>query len=29
VLSHPEYNSFVERRCRGILETDEVVEANV
>lgn len=29
VLSHPEYNPFIERRYRGILETDEVVEANV
>jgi NAD(P)-dependent dehydrogenase (short-subunit alcohol dehydrogenase family) len=29
VLTHPEYNGLIEQRCRGILETDEVVEANV
>jgi NAD(P)-dependent dehydrogenase (short-subunit alcohol dehydrogenase family) len=27
VLTHPEYNPLIERRCRGIVETDEVVEA--
>ena len=29
VLTHPEYNELIERRFRGLLETDEVVEANV
>jgi NAD(P)-dependent dehydrogenase (short-subunit alcohol dehydrogenase family) len=29
VLTHPEYNGLIEQRYRGILETDEVVEANV
>jgi NAD(P)-dependent dehydrogenase (short-subunit alcohol dehydrogenase family) len=29
ILSHPEYNGLIERRYRGIVETDEVVEANL
>jgi NAD(P)-dependent dehydrogenase (short-subunit alcohol dehydrogenase family) len=29
VLTHPEYNELIERRFRGLLQTDEVVEANV
>ncbi len=29
ILTHPEYNGMIELRCRGILETDEVVEASL
>jgi NAD(P)-dependent dehydrogenase (short-subunit alcohol dehydrogenase family) len=29
ILTHPEYNDMIERRYRGIVETDEVVEATV
>jgi NAD(P)-dependent dehydrogenase (short-subunit alcohol dehydrogenase family) len=29
ILTHPEYNEMIERRCRGIVETDEVVEASL
>jgi NAD(P)-dependent dehydrogenase (short-subunit alcohol dehydrogenase family) len=29
ILTHPEYNDIIEQRYRGIVETDEVVEANV
>ena len=29
ILTHPEYSGLIERRFQGILETDEVVEANV
>ena len=29
VLTHPAYNETIERRCRGIVETDEVVEPAV
>jgi NAD(P)-dependent dehydrogenase (short-subunit alcohol dehydrogenase family) len=29
ILTHPEYNEMIERRFRGILETDEVVEATL
>jgi len=29
ILTHPEYNGLIERRFRGILETDEVVEASL
>jgi NAD(P)-dependent dehydrogenase (short-subunit alcohol dehydrogenase family) len=29
ILTHPEYNEMIERRCRGIVETDEVVEATL
>jgi len=29
VLTHPEYNGLIERRFRGIVETDEVVEASL
>jgi hypothetical protein len=29
ILTHPEYNEQIERRCRGIVETDEVVEASL
>jgi hypothetical protein len=26
ILTHPAYRDAIERRCRGIVETDEVVE---
>jgi NAD(P)-dependent dehydrogenase (short-subunit alcohol dehydrogenase family) len=29
ILTHPEYNDLIQRRCRGIVETDEVVEASL
>jgi NAD(P)-dependent dehydrogenase (short-subunit alcohol dehydrogenase family) len=29
ILTHKEYNGMIERRCRGIVETDEVVEASL
>jgi NAD(P)-dependent dehydrogenase (short-subunit alcohol dehydrogenase family) len=29
ILTHPEYNGLIERRFRGIVETDEVVEASL
>jgi NAD(P)-dependent dehydrogenase (short-subunit alcohol dehydrogenase family) len=29
ILTHPEYNDLIERRFRGIVETDEVVEASL
>jgi NAD(P)-dependent dehydrogenase (short-subunit alcohol dehydrogenase family) len=29
ILTHQEYNEQIERRCRGIVETDEVVEASL
>jgi NAD(P)-dependent dehydrogenase (short-subunit alcohol dehydrogenase family) len=29
ILTHPEYNEQIERRCRGIVETGEVVEASL
>ena len=29
ILTHPEYKEQIERRCRGIVETDEVVEASL
>jgi NAD(P)-dependent dehydrogenase (short-subunit alcohol dehydrogenase family) len=29
ILTHPEYNGLIDRRFRGIVETDEVVEASL
>jgi NAD(P)-dependent dehydrogenase (short-subunit alcohol dehydrogenase family) len=29
ILTHPEYNAFIERRFRGIVETDDVEEASL
>jgi short-subunit dehydrogenase len=29
ILTHPEYNDMIERRFRGIVDTDEVVEASL
>ena len=29
ILTHPEYNGLIEQRCRGIVETNEVVEASI
>lgn len=29
ILTHPEYGEQIERRCRGIVATDEVVEASL
>jgi short-subunit dehydrogenase len=29
ILTHREYNPQIEQRCRGIVETDEVVEASL
>jgi NAD(P)-dependent dehydrogenase (short-subunit alcohol dehydrogenase family) len=29
ILTHAEYNEMIQRRCRGIVETDEVVEASL